>query len=132
MWNKFLFFILVHFSVNVSLLSNGLSSYFYYCKFSLLIVFTPALIDDFWLDWSDRMSPLVYRILFSILADITNAIVWIFFLLSSDFKIFKNHYHFLRIVPNAPLIIGITVHIHVLFFSSFLQGLDIISLFAFF
>ena len=58
---------------------------------------------------SDSKSHYVSRTLLSILADINNAVVWIVFTCPLIFKSSSPFTNPLRIVPSAPITIGITI-----------------------
>ena len=73
--------------------------------------------------WSlnDNKSPLVSKTLLNILADLKNAVIWMISTCPLIFKSSTPFTNLLRIVPSAPIIIGLTV---TLIFYSLYDSLD--------
>ena len=90
--------------------------------------FTPALSDGFLWRLSDSKSPQVSRTLLSILADLSNAIVWMFSahsLISSSSRPLTKP---LGTDPSAPITIGITITFMFCTFFSSLERFKYLSL----
>ena len=96
-------------------------------------VLTPALADGFSLDFKRQQVSSSLRTFLSILANLNNAVVWMVSTCPPISKSSSPFTNLLGIVPSAPITISTAVTL--IFHSFFLvlrQGLDIISLFAFF
>ena len=81
---------------------------------------------------SDIKSPRISRTLLSILADLNNALVWMFSIRPLYFQVLQFLYQSLVTVPSAPITIGITVTFTFHGFFQFLNQIEIyIFLFTF-